>query len=53
LAEDLSPGLFGIFYKENRPTKNANEQGIIADHQAKVAGLQPWQILQKNFDRMK
>jgi 2-oxoglutarate ferredoxin oxidoreductase subunit beta len=53
LAEDLSPGLFGVFYKANRPTKNANEQGIIADHQAKVAGLQPWQILQKNFDRMK
>ncbi len=53
LAEDLSPGRFGVFYKTDRPTKNANEQAIVASHQAKVAGLEPWQILQKNFDRMK
>jgi 2-oxoglutarate ferredoxin oxidoreductase subunit beta len=53
LAEDLSPGKFGIIYKANRPTKNANEQTIINDIQGKFAGLEPWQILQKNFDRMK
>jgi len=26
---------------------------IITDDQAKVVGLEPWQILKKNFDRMK
>ena len=53
LGEDLSPGKFGVFYKVQRPTKNANEAAIIADYQSKVAGLAPWQILKKNFDRMK
>ena len=53
LAEDLRPGLFGVFYKNARPTKNANEAAIIADLQGKHAGLEPWQILKKNFDRMK
>jgi len=53
LGEELSPGKFGVFYKVQRPTKNANEASIIADHQSKVVGLAPWQILKKNFDRMK
>ena len=47
------PGMFGTFLKVNRPTKNANEAKIIADSKAKVSGLADWQILQKNFDRMK
>ena len=53
LADEAWPGKFGIFYKADRPTKNANEAKIIADHKAKVQGLADWQILQKNFDRMK
>jgi 2-oxoglutarate/2-oxoacid ferredoxin oxidoreductase subunit beta len=53
LSENLSPGLFGVFYKTSRPTKNANEHAIIGDIQGKFAGQQPWQILKKNFDRMK
>ncbi|MSU33502.1 MAG: pyruvate ferredoxin oxidoreductase [Pedosphaera sp.] len=53
LSEDLRPGLFGVFYKNKRATKNANEASIIADLQGKHAGLEPWQILKKNFDRMK
>jgi 2-oxoglutarate ferredoxin oxidoreductase subunit beta len=53
LADAEWPGHFGVFYQTQRPTKNQFEAKIIADHQAKVAGLQPWQILQKNFDRMK
>ena len=52
-ADASFPGHFGIFYKVNRPTKNALETKIIADHRAKVSGLKDWQILQKNFDRMK
>jgi 2-oxoglutarate ferredoxin oxidoreductase subunit beta len=47
------PGMFGTFYKVNRPTKNANEAKLIGDARAKLAGIPDWQILQKNFDRMK
>lgn len=53
LADAAWPGHFGLFYKTNRATKNANEAKLIADHKAKVAGLEDWQILQKSFDRMK
>lgn len=53
LADEEWPGSFGIFYKNPRQTKNAAEAKIIADHKAKVQGLADWQILQKNFDRMK
>lgn len=53
LAGEPFPGLFGIFYKANRPTKNANEAKINASYQEKVKGLKDWQILQKNFDRLK
>lgn len=47
------PGHFGIIYKTSRPTKNALEARINAEAQTKVQGLEPWQILQKTFDRMK
>ncbi|MEO6786895.1 MAG: thiamine pyrophosphate-dependent enzyme [Chthoniobacteraceae bacterium] len=47
------PGMFGTFYKVNRPTKNANEAKIIADSRAKLADVPDWHILQRNFDRMK
>jgi len=54
LADQPFPGHFGIFYRNTtRPTKNANEAKINADAQAKVAGLKDWQILKKNFDRLK
>jgi 2-oxoglutarate ferredoxin oxidoreductase subunit beta len=53
LAGEPFPGKFGIFYKNNRPTKNVKEAEINATVQEKVKGLQPWQILQKTFDRMK
>ena len=48
------PGYFGIFYKNNKPTKNAKEAEINKRVSwSKVKGLKDWQILQKNFDRMK
>ena len=47
------PGLFGIFYRAPRATKNENEAKVIADHRAKVDGLADWEILKRNFDRMK
>jgi len=53
LADEPFPGKFGIFYQTKRPTKNANEAKLIADHRAKVTGLADWQILQKSFDRTK
>ena len=53
LAAEPFPGNFGIFYKTSRPTKNANEAKINATMQEKVKGLKDWEILKKNFDRMK
>jgi 2-oxoglutarate ferredoxin oxidoreductase subunit beta len=47
------PGYFGIFYKNNKATKNAKEAEIQRGFMEKVKGLKDWQILQKNFDRMK
>jgi len=53
LAGEPFPGYFGIFYNNSRATKNANEQKIIAAAREKVNGLKDWQILQKNFDKLK
>ncbi len=53
LASEPFPGKFGIFYKVNRATKNANEQKIIAAAREKTKELKDWQILQKNFDKLK
>ncbi len=53
LAGEAFPGHFGIFYKVNRPTKNKLESNINAKSQDKLKALKPWEILQKNFDRMK
>ncbi|HEY2343626.1 MAG TPA: hypothetical protein VGH90_11370 [Chthoniobacteraceae bacterium] len=52
-ADAEGPGMFGIFYKSDRPTKNANEAKLIAENRGKVEGLADWQILKKNFDKMK
>jgi 2-oxoglutarate ferredoxin oxidoreductase subunit beta len=53
LAGEAFPGHFGVFYKVNRPTKNKLEADLNAKTQDKLKGQQPWEILQKNFDRMK
>lgn len=53
LAGEAFPGKFGIFYKANRATKNANEAKIIAAARERTKDLKDWQILQKNFDRLK
>jgi len=53
LADTAWPGCFGIFYRNPRPTKNANEAKIIEEHRSKVSGLADWEILQKSFARMK
>ncbi|MGZ5568231.1 MAG: thiamine pyrophosphate-dependent enzyme [Limisphaerales bacterium] len=53
LANAGFPGYFGIFYKNNRPTKNALEAKVNASFQEKVKGKQDWEILQSSFSRMK
>ena len=53
LAGTDFPGYFGILYNINKPTKNAKEAEINRGMMEKVKGLKDWQILQKNFDRMK
>ena len=53
LAGEAFPGKFGIFYKVNRATKNANEAKLIAGARDKVKDLKDWQILQKSFDKLK
>ncbi len=53
LSDAEGPGVFGIFYQVNRPTKNANEAQLIAEHRGKVGELADWQVLKKSFDRMK
>ncbi len=53
LAAAAFPGYFGIFYKSNRPTKNALEAGINAAQQAKFTGKKDWEILQASFSKMR
>jgi len=53
LADSPFPGYFGILYKVSRPTKNAKEAEVNRNAMEKFKGLKDWQILQKNFDRMK
>jgi 2-oxoglutarate ferredoxin oxidoreductase subunit beta len=53
LADQPFPGLFGIFYKNTKPTKNAKEMEINRAVAEKVKGLKDWQILKQNFDRSK
>jgi 2-oxoglutarate/2-oxoacid ferredoxin oxidoreductase subunit beta len=53
LADEAFPGYFGVFYKNNKQTKNAKEAQISQGFQEKFKGLKDWQILQKSFARMK
>jgi 2-oxoglutarate ferredoxin oxidoreductase subunit beta len=53
LAATPFPGHFGIFYKNNRPTKNKLEAEINAKAQEKVKGKKDWEILQATFNRLK
>jgi 2-oxoglutarate/2-oxoacid ferredoxin oxidoreductase subunit beta len=47
------PGFFGIFYKNNKPTKNTREGEIQRSMKEKVKDLKDWQILQQSFNKMK
>src|SRR5512137_2337565 len=43
LAGQPFPGYFGIFYRTNRPTKNAREAALNAAAMQKFQGLKDWQ----------
>ena len=47
------PGLFGVFYESDRPTKNTLEKKWIESSRAKVGEASDLDLLQKTFDRMK
>jgi 2-oxoglutarate ferredoxin oxidoreductase subunit beta len=47
------PGLFGVYYVNDRPTKNALENKWIETTRAKLGGRSDLQLLQATFDRMK
>ena len=53
LANLPFPGLFGVFYEIDRPTKNALERKWIEATRTKLNNASDLEVLQKTFDRMK
>ena len=53
LADLPFPGLFGVFYVSDRPTKNALERKWIESSRAKAGNASDLELMQKTFDRMK
>ena len=53
LAQLPFPGVFGVFFQSDRPTKNALEKKWIETTREKTGNLSDVQTLQKTFDRMK
>ena len=53
LAQLPFPGVFGVFYQSDRPTKNALEKRWIDSTREKLGQPSDLQLLQKTFDRMK
>lgn len=53
IAEDQYPGKFGVFYEEDRPTKNVLEQRWIDSSQEKIGDAKPADLLRQRFAAMK
>src|SRR6267143_650223 len=53
LAQLPFPGVFGVFYQNERPTKNALEKKWIETSREKTGNASDLELLQKTFDRMK
>lgn len=51
LAMAPFPGYFGVFYRAERPTKNALEAKLIIDSKARAQNALPVELLQKAFSR--
>jgi 2-oxoglutarate/2-oxoacid ferredoxin oxidoreductase subunit beta len=53
LADLPFPGLFGVFYETDRPTKNALEKKWVEATRSKLGEPSDLELLQRTFDRMK
>src|SRR5438067_2366149 len=53
LAQLPFPGVFGVFYQNDRPTKNSLEKKWIESSRENTGGATDLALLQKTFDRMK
>jgi hypothetical protein len=53
LAQLPFPGVFGVFYQNDRPTKNALEKKWVDSTREKLGQRSDLALLQKTFDRMK
>jgi 2-oxoglutarate/2-oxoacid ferredoxin oxidoreductase subunit beta len=53
LASLPFPGVFGVFYETDRPTKNSLEKKWIENTREKIGNPTDLEVLQKTFDRMK
>src|SRR6266545_7431377 len=53
LAQLPFPGVFGVFYQSDRPTKNALEKKWIESTREKTGNASDLELLRKTFDRMK
>jgi len=53
LAQLPFPGVFGVFYQNDRPTKNSLEKKWIESSREKTGNASDLDLLQKTFDRMK
>jgi 2-oxoglutarate/2-oxoacid ferredoxin oxidoreductase subunit beta len=46
------PGVFGVFYQSDRPSKNALEKKWINNTREKVGNASGLELLQKSFDEV-
>jgi 2-oxoglutarate ferredoxin oxidoreductase subunit beta len=53
LADVAYPGLFGVFFEVDRPTKNTLEQRWISSTREKLGNPSDLDILRKTFERLK
>jgi 2-oxoglutarate ferredoxin oxidoreductase subunit beta len=53
LATIPFPGVFGVFYETDRPTKNSLEKKWIEQTREKIGNPSDLEVLQKTFDRIK
>jgi 2-oxoglutarate/2-oxoacid ferredoxin oxidoreductase subunit beta len=53
LADVPFPGLFGVFFENDRPTKNALERRWVENTRNKLGNPTDLELLQATFDRMK
>jgi 2-oxoglutarate ferredoxin oxidoreductase subunit beta len=53
LASEPWPGVFGVFYESNRPTKNRLEAGLISKARKKTKSASDLEVLQATFRRMR